>query len=167
MKFCPMCATPLKALLNFGTIRPTCPTCGYIVFQDPKVVAVVLVEYDGKVLLGKRNNNPGLGKWSFLSGFVDRYEKVEEAALREVKEETNLDVTLTALLGVYSDTSNPNILIVYRAEVKADILDMTPQLEEVSELAFFSLDALPELAFPFDDKIIHHFATSNRQIALD
>ncbi|MEI7556193.1 NUDIX domain-containing protein [Candidatus Chlorohelix sp.] len=162
-----MCATSLETMLSFGVTRPTCPMCGYIVFQDPKVVVVALVEYGGKVLLGKRNINPCLGKWSFLSGYVERCEKVEEAALREVKEETNLDVTLTALLGVYSDNNNPIILIVYRAEVVSSILDMTPQLDEVSELAFFSLNELPELAFPFDSKILRHFVTGDRQIALD
>ncbi len=166
MKFCPNCGSPLAMLEKFGAVRETCANCGFIHFADPKVVAVVLIEHEDKLLLGKRSINPGLGFWSFPSGYVNRGEKVEEAALREVKEETNLDVRLTGLLGVYSDNDNPIILIVYRAEVSGDINQLQPQPEEVSELAFFSLADLPELAFPFDHSIFNHWAARDRQIKL-
>jgi ADP-ribose pyrophosphatase YjhB (NUDIX family) len=167
LKYCQRCATPLAMQEKFGALRPTCPTCGFIVFMDPKVVAAVLVEHKGKILLGRRNIDPGRGKWSFPSGYVNRGEKVELAALREVKEETNLDINLTALLGVFSDINNPIILIVYCAEITCDIKQMSPQQEEVSELGFYNLENLPELAFPFDQTIMQRWASRNRQIILD
>jgi 8-oxo-dGTP diphosphatase len=157
-KFCPRCATPLSEQTRFGAVRQICPNCDFIFFADPKVVTVVLIEQAGKILLGKRNIEPGLGLWSFPSGYVNRGEAVELAAVREVKEETNLDVRLTGLLGVYSEMDNPIILIVYRAEIINDLSELQADIDEVSELAFFDLKHLPELAFPFDKRILEDWA---------
>lgn len=158
-QFCPRCATTLIEEERFGAIRQTCPSCSFIFFQDPKVVAVVLIEHENRLLLGKRSIEPGLGKWSFPSGYVNRGEVVELAAIREVKEETNLEVKLNGLLGVYSENDNPIVLVVYRAQIVSDLSEMLADPEEVSELAFFRLDEMPELAFPFDERILRdwHF----------
>ncbi len=158
-KFCPLCGTALEVLFKFGAERSVCPKCNFIHFADPKVVAVVLVEHDRKILLGKRSINPGKGLWSFPSGFVNRGENVEDAARREVKEETNLDVSLVSLLGVFSEEGNPIIRVVFGAQINNDLKEMQPQLEEVSELAFFAPGHFPEMAFPFDDKILVRWAT--------
>jgi ADP-ribose pyrophosphatase YjhB (NUDIX family) len=162
-KYCPRCAKPLEEQEIFGALRKVCSDregCGFILFLEPKLVAVVLVEHEGKILLGRRVMNPGKGLWSFPSGYVDRYEKVEEAALREVKEETNLDVALKGLVGVYSENGNPVVLMVFRASVVGSLEQMTAQPEEVSELQFFGLDHLPELAFPFDLNILQDWKNS-------
>src|SRR4051812_43668218 len=109
-KFCPRCATPLVAREVSGALRPACPACGFINFLDPKVVVLVLIEHEGRLLLGRRNVEPQRGRWSFCSGYVDRGEQLEAAAEREVKEETNLDVQVEALLGVYSSAGDPHVL---------------------------------------------------------
>jgi ADP-ribose pyrophosphatase YjhB (NUDIX family) len=155
-KYCPLCATPLVEQLIFGSTRLACPDpeCTFVNFLEPKLVAVVLVEQEGKILMGRRKIDPGKGLWSFPSGYIDRFEKVETAALREVKEETNLDVKLKGLVGVYSDDGNPVVLLVFRADILGGIEAMTAQPDEVSELCFFSPDHLPELAFPFDHTIL-------------
>jgi ADP-ribose pyrophosphatase YjhB (NUDIX family) len=122
------------------------------------------VAHDNKILLGKRNINPGKGMWSLPGGYVNRAEKVEDAAIREIKEETNLDIKLVAdaLLGVYSATGSPHVLIVYQAEItSSEMAQLANQPEEVSELAFFGLDALPNLAFMFEEQILA--AWSKRQ----
>jgi 8-oxo-dGTP diphosphatase len=151
-KFCPICARPLEEQERFGAMRRCCTNadCGFVYFLDPKVVAVVLIEHEGKLLLGKRNIDPAFGKWNFPGGYVNRGEKVELAALREVKEETNLDIELTGLLNVYSEDGNPAIIVVYTGRLLSDLAHMQPQEEEVTELAFFALDSMPELAFGFD-----------------
>jgi 8-oxo-dGTP diphosphatase len=93
--------------------------------------------------------------WSFVSGYVDRGEKVEEAAVREVKEETNLDAQLDNLLGIYSENGNPHVVIAYRASVvNDDVSEMVGQPDEVSELAFFTREEMPDLAFPMDRQIL-------------
>jgi 8-oxo-dGTP diphosphatase len=155
LKYCPVCASPLVEKYIFDAQRLTCSKCDFIFFLNPKLVAVVVISFEGKLLLGKRNINPGKGKWSFVSGYIDRGESVEDAAIREVKEETNLDVHLEKLIGVYSANGNPNVLIVYEASIVNDEIScLTTQDEEVSELTFFSLEELPELAFPFDYQIL-------------
>lgn len=67
------------------------------------MLVAVVVRREGKFLLGRRNIDPGKGMWSFFGGYVDRGEKVEDAAIPEVKEETNLDVQLEGLIGIYSE----------------------------------------------------------------
>lgn len=150
-----MCATPLVEQDIYHGLRLTCPACGFINFLEPKVVAVVVIEYKDTILLGKRNIDPGMGCWSFVSGYVERGEKLEEAAIREAKEETNLDVQLEWLVGIYSERGNPSIVIAFAASITNDDTSaIAAQPDEVSELAFFALDKLPALAFPTDTAIL-------------
>jgi 8-oxo-dGTP diphosphatase len=161
-RYCPVCGAALAQTLMGGKPRPACPACGFVVFIDPKVVTVVVVRQGGRLLLGRRNIEPKRGEWSFFGGYVDRGEQVEEAALREVKEETNLDVRLEGLLGVYSVRGDPHILIVYQASApEGQLAGLAPQPEEVSELAFFEPDALPPLAFPIDLLILREWRARN------
>ncbi|MGB8347553.1 MAG: NUDIX hydrolase [Ktedonobacteraceae bacterium] len=154
-KYCPMCATPLVEQDIYHGLRLTCPDCGFINFLEPKVVAVIVIEDEDKILLGKRNIDPGMGRWSFVSGYVERGEKLEEAAIREVKEETNLEVQLERLIGIYSERDNPHIVIAFAASItNNNTNEIVAQPDEVSELAFFALDKIPTLAFPTDTTIL-------------
>jgi 8-oxo-dGTP diphosphatase len=153
--YCPYCATPLVEKHIYNALRSTCPKCGFVHFLEPKLVTVVLVQYRGMYLLGKRKMNPAIGCWSFISGYVDRGEKIEEAAVREVKEETNLDVQLEQFIGIFSERDNPNVVVAYRASIiNNDISRIVPQPDEVSELTFFAPKDMPELAFPLDMEIL-------------
>lgn len=155
-KFCPICTAPLVEKHIYDAQRLTCPQCDFILFLEPKLVTVVVVQRQDTFLLGKRNMEPGRGMWSFSGGYVDRGENVEDAAMREVKEETNLDVRLQRLLGIYSEKGQPQVVIAYLGSVIDDnVTGLTPQPEEVSELGFFTLDAFPPLAFPMDRRIMH------------
>ena len=64
-------------------------------------VGAILIEGD-RILLEKRKNSPSKGKWSVPGGLVDLGETVEEAVIREVKEETGLDVYDPRLVDVVS-----------------------------------------------------------------
>lgn len=151
--YCLHCGTALEAQHQEDRDRPTCPTCGFIHYFDPKVaVAVVLGNADG-VLLGRRGIDPGAGLWSFPAGYVNRGEVLEEAATREVLEELGLAVRLTGLVGVYSEPGEPVVLVVYAGEVETG--EPTPDGREVSEVQRFALDALPDdLAFPHDRRVL-------------
>lgn len=151
IRFCPHCASPVEWHNDAGVRRPYCPRCHLTFYQDPKLAVAVLMEHDGGLLLQRRTIDPGKGKWTFPSGYVERGERVEDAAIREAFEETGLDVRLTGLLGLYSDTGNPVVLAVYAGEVVGGRVTMS---DESYEIASFAMDDLPELAFAHDAEII-------------
>ena len=149
--FCQRCGNRLAEKAIDGKPRPYCTSCGYVVFLDPKVAAVALVTLDGKLVLIRRATEPAIGRWSFPSGYVDRGEAVEKAAVREVKEETGLDVELTGFVGLYSSAGNQVVLAAYSAEVIGGKLQ--PGAEAL-EAALFHPDELPPLPFPSDEQIV-------------
>ena len=67
------------------------------------MTADIIIEKGNEIVLIKRMNEPYKGYWEVPGGFVEKDETVEEAAVREAKEETSLDVKLKEILGVYSD----------------------------------------------------------------
>jgi 8-oxo-dGTP diphosphatase len=154
-RYCPLCATPLIKKHIDHVQRSVCPRCEFILYLSPKLVAIAVVHQADILLLGKRAIDPKKDQWSFFGGYVERGEKVEHAAIREVREETNLQVQLDGLIGIYSEQEDPHVLIVYAASIlDTHIGTLTIQSEEVSELAFFPLDQLPPLAFPIDQTIL-------------
>ncbi len=160
--YCPMCATPLVEKDVSGMLRAACPSCSFIHFLQPKLVVVVVVQYRDTLLLGKRNIEPGLGLWNFCGGYAELGETVEEAAIREVKEESNFDVQLGWLIGIYSAGAASHVIIAYQASMlDHQLSNLAAQLEEVSELAFFRQEELPALAFPVDYDILRDWSTLN------
>src|SRR5512133_3386348 len=102
IKFCPRCGAEVERIETFGDVRPVCPQCHWIYFQDPKVAAAVLVERDGCVLLVRRVNEPFRGLWTLPAGFVNGGEDPAEAAARECVEETGLEVHVRRVLEIIS-----------------------------------------------------------------
>ncbi len=75
-------------------------------YPDQPLVGVgAVVISEGKILLEKRKNEPGKGKWSIPGGLVDLGESPEQAVIREVKEETCLEVDAPRLIDVVPDVS--------------------------------------------------------------
>ncbi len=69
--------------------------------NKPIVASSALVEKNGKILLVKRRFQPHPGWWALPGGIVEYGETVEETAIREIKEETGVDIEIKKLLGVY------------------------------------------------------------------
>lgn len=151
IKYCPHCGNRIEEREISGRLRPHCAACQTTFFADPKLAVAVLVEQDGQIILQRRTIEPGKGRWTFPSGYVDRGERLEDAAIREVWEETGLEVRLTRLLGVYSYEGNPVVLAVYVGSV---IGGTFTESEESDAIAAFSTGELPPLAFHHDAKII-------------
>ena len=129
-------------------------------YLDPKVVGIGILVIDNKILLVKRGIEPGYGKWSMPSGFINRFEKVEDAIERELFEECGIVVKANWISGVYSEKDSPIILLVWDLSL---ISGEPKPLDETIEVGFFYLDKLPELAFDHDDKIISDW---QKQISL-
>ena len=87
-KYCPSCGGQLGRELRAGKLRPVCARCGFIQFRNPLPGVVVIIEKEGAVLLGKRRDGYGDGKWGLPQGFIEFEEDFLSAAIREVKEET-------------------------------------------------------------------------------
>ena len=149
-RFCPSCSSPLEEKDVEGHHRPVCTQCDRIMFYDPKVSAICIVERGDKLLLIKRGNQPGYGLWSLPGGYVDRGEVVETAAAREVWEETGLTVEIDQLIGLFSVTGNPVMVAAFAAKETGGELTTGP---ETLDLGFFPLEELPPLAFPRDETI--------------
>ena len=108
---------------------------------------IELTDFPDRPIVLIERANPPYG-WAIPGGFVDVGEIVEQAAVREAKEEVCLDVSLTALLGIYSDPSRDDrghtVTAVYVAEAQGS----PKAADDAKNCRIFSLDALPEpLAF--------------------
>ncbi|MCK4902471.1 MAG: NUDIX hydrolase [Thermoplasmatales archaeon] len=117
-------------------------------YKSPKLTADGAIIKEGKILLIERKNEPFKGKWALPGGFVEYGEKVEDAVVREVSEETGLDTKIIDIVGVYSDpTRDPRghiVTVVYLL----DILDGEIKgSDDAADAKFFDLNDLPELAF--------------------
>ncbi len=153
---CKRCGGTTEERLTEGRARPVCRECGFVTYLDPKLAVAVVLERDGLVLLGKRG--PGAraaGKWSFPAGFVERGEVVEEAAIREVREETGYSIAIGSLIALLSSSGETVVLAVYTGTILSG--DSTPD-DDLTELGWFSPGSLPELAFPHDMDILERIA---------
>ena len=148
-QFCPKCGGGLNRqhLKAHEPQRLVCGSCTFIFYDDPKVAACTIPIIDGKIVLLKRGIEPSYGKWVFPGGFLDRGERVEDAAIRETWEEVNLRVEVTKLVNVYSYPGYPVVVIVYQAKVIGGELQA---MDETLEVGTFAPADVPwdELAFP-------------------
>lgn len=147
IRFCPYCGTPTQLQAIHGHTRPACPTCRWVYFPDPKVAAAVLVKKDGQVLLTRRAYPPDEGKWALPAGFMDALEDPAEAAVRECREETGLEIAISGLLTLVAGREHPagaDIVLVYEGEVTGGSLKAG---DDAAEAGFFSIEQLPPLAF--------------------
>jgi ADP-ribose pyrophosphatase YjhB (NUDIX family) len=102
-------------------LRHVCPACGYIHYRQPKIAAGVVVPYDGGVILIRRGVEPRKGFWSFPCGFMEIDETAEQAAIRETREESGVEVELEGHIGTYSYTQSWHdvsvVVVVYLGRV--------------------------------------------------
>lgn len=148
-RFCPRCAHPLtsRCVKAGEPDRLCCDGCEFVFYVDPKLAAGIVTSYNGHVLLLRRAIEPAYGAWVFPGGFVDRGEHPEQAAVREAREEADVDVRIDGFLGIYSHPpGSPVVLVVYRGTV---VGGEPAALDESLELGLFSPAELPwpELAF--------------------
>lgn len=108
----------------------------------PALAAIIAIIDDGKILLTKRED---FEVWCLPGGSVEDGESLAEAAMREAKEETGVDVELTRLVGVYSRIGgmlNDVHAVLFAARPAGGVLKVQPG--ETIEAAYFPFDGLPE-----------------------
>lgn len=115
--------------------------------MDPKVaVGTIIRVQDDRVVLVRRAIEPGYGLWVFPGGYVDRGERVIDAALREAREESGLEIRIDHLVNIYSYGGLAPIIIVYAATMIGGRLCTD---EECLEARLFSSDEIPWDALAF------------------
>lgn len=148
-KFCPKCGSALdrRRIKEFEPERLVCPGCAYVLYLNPKVAAGAVVEYQGGIVLLRREIDPRAGFWVHPGGFVDRGETLEQAAKRETFEEVGLEVEIGRLLGAFSFTDSEVVVVTFAARV----ISGEPMVgDESLEVRTFAPREIPwdELAFP-------------------
>lgn len=152
--FCPMCGAPLEHHERYGKLRPVCPHCDHTVFFDPKVAVVVFIARDDAVLMVKRSNDPGRGKWALPAGFIEPDEDPKDAAARETREETGLDIHIDALIDVLHRPDADglaDIIIAYSGHVVGGELAAH---DDADDVAWFHCDDLPPVALATTEMMI-------------
>lgn len=145
--FCPECGERLVRGTVGGRERLICPSCGYVHYQNPVPGVGVVIEMEGGVVLVRRGGQVKTGRWALPAGYIEADESVEEAAVRECREETGLEVTLIDLLGIYSFPEGPpssGIIVFYRARPTGGTLRAG---DDALDVRVFKPDELPELPF--------------------
>jgi ADP-ribose pyrophosphatase YjhB (NUDIX family) len=144
-RHCPRCGGPLgeRVLFPYDPPRLVCDACRFVFYVDPKVAVGAICRVGGGIVLLRRGIAPGYGKWVFPGGYVDRGEKLEDAARREALEEVHLEVRVTRLVNAYSYLGRPVIVLVYAADVIGGELGCGSEALEVRAFA------APEI--PWDD----------------
>ena len=144
--------------MSFTTL--SCPSCGSSVkqYRNPFPTVDIIIEIENGIILIERKNEP-FG-WALPGGFVDYGESLENAAVREAREETSLEISDLRLLGCYSDPERDQrmhtISTVYIAKAHG-----TPHAaDDAVNIAVYSLDSLPERLCFDHDKILKDYAKS-------
>ena len=141
---CPRCGGRLEVQMREGRDRHVCGECDYIFYQNPAPAVGVIVIEDGRVLLVQRRFEPRKGGWTLPAGFVEYDEHVVDCAVRELKEETNLDVELTGLFGAYSAMDDPRVRVVLLLYTGTRVGGDLRAGDDASDARFFAIDELPE-----------------------
>ena len=156
--------TVAENLAKFSTLVPegddkerlVCDDCGFILYDNPKIIAGSVVTRDNKFLLCKRSIEPRAGYWTLPAGFMELGETPAEGAMREAFEEATAQISIKDMLAVYTVKRISQVQIFFRATLTN--ADIKPGIES-TEVGLFAWDEIPwdDLAFPSVHWALKHF----------
>jgi ADP-ribose pyrophosphatase YjhB (NUDIX family) len=127
--------------------RLVCPDCGFIQYDNPKIVVGSVVRWRDRILLCKRAINPRKGYWTLPAGYLELNESAEAGAMREAWEEARAKIALDGVLAVYNIPRLSQVQIIYRARLLDEAVGPGPESEEVRLVTRAEISSL-EIAFP-------------------
>ena len=136
--------------------RSVCSTCGFVDYQNPKIVVGSVALWEGKILLCRRAIEPRIGYWTLPAGYLEIGETAEDGACREAMEEANAHIAIERLLAVYSVSRISQVQLMFRAQLTSPDISAGPESQEV---ALFEWDGIPwpDIAFPTAGWALRHF----------
>ena len=127
--------------------RLVCKDCGYIAYENPKIVVGSVCTFENRLLLCKRAIEPRTGFWTMPAGYMELGETLQDGTKREAYEEAGVDLDIGPLLAIYSLPHINQVQIFYKATLDTDYLAPGPESQEAQ---FFEWEKIPwnNLAFP-------------------
>ena len=164
-RFCFYCGNRLIEKSFLKRSHPYCQACDRIHYENPlPAVAALVLNEEKKLLLVKRAVEPAKGKWCLPGGFIEIDESIEEAVLRELREETGIEGTIKGLVDFFSQRSSlygALLIFGYSVTIHGGELRAGDDAEEVG---FFDLDDLPPIAFLSHQQLIEkEFGNFNKE----
>lgn len=157
-------AGPSVRTIPEGDNRPrlVCADCGFIHYENPKVIVGAVCTWEDRILLCRRAIQPRAGYWTLPAGFLELNESTIDGAKREAWEEACARIEVEGLLGVYDITHISQVHLIYRARLISPEVEAGPESQEVG-LFLWSEIPWDRLAFPSVSWALDHFRQSHGQ----
>ncbi len=139
--------------------RLICGDCGFVTYDNPKIVVGSVATWKGRVLMCRRAIEPRRGLWTLPAGYLELNETTEAGAVREAMEEACARIDIEGLLAVYNIARISQVQLIYRARLASPDIAAG---EESLDVGLFDLDRLPtaDLAFPSVRWALGHYRES-------
>ena len=145
-----------------GLERLVCRDCGWIHYENPKLIVGAVCVHGESILLCKRAIEPRSGYWTIPAGFMEQNETAEEGAAREAMEEAFAQIEIDCLIGVYSIPRISQVHLIYRASLLSPDVKPGPESEEVDLLSWGEIP-WSEIAFPSVEWALRHFHATREE----
>ncbi len=164
MNYCSNCGASVVLRIPDGDNREryVCEHCDTIHYQNPKIVAGCIPEWEGRILLCKRAIEPRYGLWTLPAGFMENGETTEQAAMRETEEEAGARVEITGLYGLFSIPHISQVYMLYRGTLVDGAFEAGV---ESLECRLFDEGDIPweQLAFPVVKETLKRYFSDRRR----
>lgn len=148
VQYCWSCGAPAARRVLEGRERKVCASCHTVLYENPvPTTAALVLNSERELLLVRRAIQPSVGEWCLPGGFMELGETPEQGVLRELKEETNLEGTVNALIGLSPSLHGywgDVVVIGYHVQVNGGA---PAPGDDAREVRYFPLDDTPSLAF--------------------
>ncbi len=164
MRFCSDCGAPVRRRVPAGDTLPRyiCDACRTVHYQNPRIIAGCVAQWEDRVLLCRRAIEPRHGRWTLPAGFMENGETADAAAVRETFEEAQARVELDSLYTLFSLPHINQVYLLYRGRLLD--LEFGPGPESL-EVDLFREQDVPweQLAFPTIVETLRLFFAERRR----